>query len=185
MYKKILFVVIVLLGLSACAKQYKPGELAPGINPGGVYYTQFSLFQEKNRYRTTNYRRGFLVPINTPVTLVSIDSKHIELKLNQNGQPLTIENAPKHTNEDMQAAFKKILGKRKVVLEEFTDSEQKQIRDGKVAAGMSRKAVLAAIGYPPQTGTPTLNSDQWTYWSNRYDRFVVHFKGDKVSEIVN
>lgn len=187
MYNKflMLFVVLALLGLGACAKQYKPGELGPGIRSGDVYYTQFSLFQEKDRYRTTNYRRGFLVPINTPVTLVSIDSKRIELKLNQSGQPLTIENVPKHTNEDMQTAFNKILGKRKVSLDQFSAAEQKQITSGKVDKGMSRKAVLAAIGYPPANSTPDLKGDEWTYWSNRYDRFIVRFKADRVAEIVN
>jgi hypothetical protein len=37
---------------------------------------------------------------------------------------------------------------------------------------MSRNAVLAAIGYPPQHATPSLSSDEWMYWATRYDRFI-------------
>lgn len=186
MYKTILmlFLALTVAGLAACAKKYKPGELGPGIQTGDLYYTQFSLFEEKGRYRTTNYRRGFLIPINTPVTLVAIDSKKIELK-NRSGQPLVIENVPKHTNDDIQAAFKKVLGKRKVDLEQFSPAEQKKILEGRVEKGMSRKAVLAALGYPPANSTPDLKGDEWTYWSNRYDRFIVRFKNDRVAEIVN
>ncbi|QSA98861.1 hypothetical protein [Methylococcus sp. EFPC2] len=175
--------LIVLSGLSACAKKFQPGQLASGIDVGSTYYTQFSLFQEKNNYRTTNYRRGFLIPVNTAVTLTSINSKEITLRLSDSGQPLTIENVPKHTNEDVQAAFLKILGPRKVDLSRFSADEQKAILDGQVKIGMSRKAVQVAIGYPPQNSTPNLSVDDWTYWASRFDRFIVHFKNDKVAEI--
>jgi len=181
----IVFVVFAALGLSACAKQYTPGQLGPDVQTGTLYYTQFSLFQEKGRYRTTNYRRGFLIPINTPVTLVSIDSKRIEVKVNDGGETLIVENVPKHTNEDVPTAFRKLFGKRKVNLGQFTAAEQKLILGGKVDKGMSREAVLAAIGYPPAHMTPDLKGDDWTYWSNRYDRFIVRFKGNRVAEIVN
>jgi hypothetical protein len=50
---------------------------------------------------------------------------------------------------------------------------------------MSKKAVLAAIGYPPQHVTPSLEGNDWTYWSNLFNRFVIHFKNDKVEDIVD
>lgn len=168
---------------TGCAKKLKPSELASDINVGQTYYTQFSLYQEKNIHRTTNYRRGSLIPINTPVELVAVDSKNIQLRLKQGGAPLTIENVPKHTNEDVQAAFHKILARRQVDLNRFTKTEQDAIREGQVRKGMSRNAVQYAIGFPPANSTPLLASDDWMYWASRYDRFVVHFKADKVAEI--
>lgn len=188
MRKKTLYawmMLLSLLALGACKRQYTPAELAPGIDAGQTYYTQFSLFQEKNVFRTTNYRRGFLIPINTEVNLVSIDRKHIELRLVKTAQPLTIENVAKHTNEDTQQAFKKILGQRPVNLSRFTRDERRQILDGRVAVGMRKDAVIAAIGYPPQNSTPSLDSDEWMYWSSRFDRFSVRFKGGRVAEIKN
>jgi hypothetical protein len=187
MSKKIVTMLLLsaLVLLGACAKKYKPGELAAGIQSGDTYYTQFSLFQEKNAYRTSNYRRGGLIPINTPVTLDSIDSKHIELTLKPSGQKLSIENVQKHTNEDIQQAFKKILGKRKVDLSQFSNEEQQNILGGQVKKGMSRQAVKAALGYPPQNSTPSLESNDWIYWSSRYDRFIVRFKNDRVDAIIN
>ena len=178
-------VILLLLWLGACARQYKPGELASDIEIGGTYYTQFSLFEEKNEFRTTNYRRGALIPINTPVTLVSIDRKRIVVRLTENAQPLTVVNMQKHTGEDSQQAFRKIFGKRKVDLSRFSPEERESILAGQVRKGMSKKAVLAAIGYPPPSRTPSLRSDEWTYWSSRFDRFVVRFRNDKVIDIAS
>ena len=178
-------IITLLLWLGACARQYKPGELASDINIGGTYYTQFSLFEEKNEFRTTNYRRGVLIPINTPVTLVSIDKKRIAVKLAENGQPLTVVNMQKHTGEDSQQAFRKIFGKRKVELARFRPEERDGILAGQVRNGMSKKAVLAAIGYPPVTRTPSLQADEWTYWASRHDRFIVRFKHDQVVDLAD
>jgi len=150
-----------------------------------VYYTQFSLFTEKNVFRTTNYRKGALVPINTAVVLDSINTAKAELRLVNGNAPLTIENVPKHTVDDIQTAFKKIVAPRKLDLDIFTEEEQEAILAGQVRRGMGRRAVLAAIGYPPQVETPSLESNEWTYWTNRFNKFIVRFKGGKVDAVVD
>ena len=187
MFRKTIILTLLCLAafLGACKKEIKPEELAAGIQLGKVYYLQFSLFQEQNNFRTTNYRKGILIPINTAVSLVSINSEKAELKLVGTGQPLTIENVPKHTMDDIQTAFKKIAGPHKVDLDLFTDAEQADILEGQVKKGMGRRAVLAAIGYPPQIETSSLESNDWTYWSSRFNRFIVHFKNGKVEKIVD
>ena len=50
---------------------------------------------------------------------------------------------------------------------------------------MTKAQVLMAIGYPPAHETPSLDSPQWTYWRNRWDRFQVFFDGDKVARVLN
>ena len=189
MFKKTMLLLLLssFILLIGCSKKFSSAEqtLPTGAQPGEIYYTQFSLFQEKNNFRTTNYRRGGLIPINTPVSLVSMDSKDIVVKFRDSGQTLNIENVQKHTNEDVQQAFKKILGKRMVDLSQFSKDEQQHILGGQVVKGMRRKAVLAAIGYPPASSTPTLETSEWMYWNNRWDRFIVRFKGDVVEQIVN
>ena len=181
--------ILILFGLTVlllgCKKDLKPDEQGLAVQPLQVYYTQFSLYQEKNNFRTTNYRKGVLIPINTPVNLLSIDSDTALLKIQATGQPLTIENVPKFTKDSMAIAFSKIAGTSKVDLSVFTKAEQESILAGQVKPGMSKKAVLAAIGYPPQHETPTLEANSWTYWSNRFNRFIVNFKNDKVESIVD
>lgn len=181
----IFFSLCLLVLLGACHRQLKPSELPSSVQLGQVYYAQFSFFQEENNYRTTNYRKGILIPINTPVSLVSIDTKSAQVKLRDGGQPLNIENVQKYTKDDMPAAFLKIFGPRPVNLEDFSEDERDGILAGKVKKGMDRRAVLAAIGYPPQHETPSLNGNDWTYWSNRWNKFVVHFKNNKVENIAD
>ena len=184
-------VLFVLLGLVAamsligCKKQMSSDQaMMVDHDPSQIYYTQFSLFQEKNTFRTTNYRKGILIPINTAVTLQAMNSKEAQLRLVDSGQSLTIVNVPKHTVDDMQTAFDKIVAPNKVNLSRFSAKERDAIMVGRAVKGMSRDAVIAAIGYPPQNQTPTLSANDWTYWNNRFDRFIVHFKNDKVENIV-
>lgn len=181
----LLSALCLLLLLGACHRPIKPSELPPGVQIGQVYYAQFSFFQEENHYHSTNYRKGSLIPINTAVALMSMKSDQTEVKLLESGQPLRIENVAKYTKDPMPAAFLKIFGPRKVDLSVFSQAERENILEGKVDKGMGRKAVLAAIGYPPQHETPSLEGNDWTYWSNRWNRFIVHFKNDKVEKIVD
>ncbi len=183
--RSLFFLLILMCLLGACNRQIKSSDLPPGIQIGQTYYTQFSLFQEENNYRTTNYRRGILIPVNTPVSLVSIGTDKAQIKINQTGQNLSIENVPKYTKDDMPRAFLKILGPRKVDLSGFSMAEQQHILAGKVKKGMERQAVLVAIGYPPQHETPSLDSNDWTYWSSRFNKFIVHFNNGKVDNIAD
>jgi len=187
MFRKNLILILLCLAVLAvgCKKDLKSGEAAAVVPQAQVYYTQFSLFQEQNRFRTTNYRKGQLIPINTAVALLSLDSDQAVLRVEASGQLITIENVQKFTKDEMPIAFSKIAGTSKVDLNRFTAAERESILAGQVKKDMSKKAVLAAIGYPPQHVTPSLDGDDWTYWSNLFNRFVVKFKNGKVDSIVD
>lgn len=180
-----LSLVISVAALVGCKKNLKPEELSPDIASGGTYYTQFTLFQERDQFRTTNYRTGSIIPINSEAKLVSINKKEIVVHMAKTGRDLTIVNIQKHTNDDVQQAFRKILGKTKVNLSQFPPEVRQDILTGQVHKGMTRKAVLAALGYPPQLDAFGLEGNtDWTYWAARNNRFIVRFKGDRVQEII-
>ncbi len=162
----------------------KPAATAANRVKGQLLYTKFSLFYEKNVHRTTNYRKGVLVPANTQVTLVKSGRNEIVVKL-PSGEDLTVDNVQKYSGERIEGIFARTFSIEKVDLSQFTDAERKAIAQGEVKIGMSKAAVLVAIGYPPKHKTPTLESDQWRYWRNRFNTFMVHFEDDKVSSIQN
>lgn len=184
---KVLFhfnwIFILLLAMTGCGKKLNEATLPIGIKTGNFYYTQVTLQYEKGRHLTTNYRKGVLVPINTQVQLKEITSDDILLEMLPDRAPLRIENVEKHTGDDVTKAFNKLFGKAKVDLGRFSSAEREYIALGRVGEGMRKKAVIAAIGYPPITETPSLNGDEWTYWSSRFNRFIVKFKNDKVVSI--
>ena len=68
-------------------------------------------------------------------------------------------------------------------LSRFSDQERALIRAGEVGVGMSREAVILALGYPPSHQTPSLQNQAWTYWRDRFRTFVVEFENGKVARI--
>jgi len=153
----------------------------------GDYYTQFSLFREggvvkEYVHRTTNYRIGELVPVNTPVRLLSRDDDTINLRL-PDGSELCIENIEDYSGETIEGIFRRTLQTRPVDLSVFTQEERGAILSGEVEVGMTRAAVLVALGYPPKHKTPSLQGNRWRYWKGRTDTFLVTFEGDKVLSI--
>lgn len=64
--------------------------------------------------------------------------------------------------------------------------DQEGIRKGEALVGMSRRGVVLAIGYPPPRATSDTERDEWLYWRNRFNRFVVEFGADgKVARVRN
>jgi len=178
-----LLLMFSLFTLIACNKPLKQVDLPASIRLGDRYYTQFVIRYEKNRHITTNYRRGASVPINTEVVLLEITNTTIRVKQVLSGQELLIQNVEKHTQNSITQAFDKLFGESKVNLSQFSKFERKHINNGTIAKGMTKKAVLASIGYPPQIATPNLDSNQWTYWSSKFNRFVVYFENGKMVRI--
>jgi hypothetical protein len=179
--------IFIILGLAlvACNKKLTKNELPVNVIEGRVYYTQVYMHYEKNVYPTTNYQVGTAIPVNTQVKLLEMKEKTIDIELVNSGQKITVKNIPKHTGDDIKQAFNKLFALQKVSMSQFNSLETKNIEAGTVAVGMSKKAVKVAIGYPPITRTSSLAADSWVYWRNRFNTFIVNFKNDKVSSIVD
>ena len=187
MLRRLLPILLVLV-LTVCACQkggFGPASASDARSDsmiGKTYYTQVTFQHEKYRHRTTNYRKGSLVRVNTPVKLLEIGGREALIEL-PTGERVEILNHEDHTGKTIYEVFDRMFAPSKLNLSKFSSRERKMIDDGKVEKGMSRDAVLAAVGYPPITYTSTLQSDDWKYWHHRYNTFVVHFKGNKVSSV--
>ena len=178
-----LILFLVMFSLVSCNKVLKPEELPANIAVGATYYTQFVIRYENGTHLTTNFRRGASIPVNTPVKLLNITSKTIEVEVDNSSQKLLVKNVEKHTGDDVYRAFDKLFARKKVNLSKFTSLELDHIKSGTVANGMSKDAVIIAIGYPPITETTNLDSNLWVYWSGRFNKFNVHFKDGKVNKV--
>ncbi len=171
-----LLVVVILFTIASCA-----------TNPhvGNSYYTQFALQYEKNSHYTTNYRKGILLPINSEVKIKKMNKKSIVAEVVSLGQEIRIINVPKHTGQNIDEAFDRIFAQTPKGLSGFSDLEKRNIKLGKVEKGMRKEAVIAAIGYPPQIETASLEANEWTYWSARFNKFKVFFQDNKVTNVKN
>lgn len=182
-FRGIIFIMLSL-SLVACKKKLEATDLA-GISEGSTYYTQVVMHYEKNVYPTTNYQVGITIPVNTPVRLLAIDDKTIDIEVGNPGQKIVVKNYEKHTGDNVQQAFNKLFAKQAVNLNQFSALEKEHINTGTVAVGMGKKAVTTAIGYPPITRTPDINANSWVFWRHKFNTFIVNFKDGKVSDIVD
>lgn len=63
-------------------------------------------------------------------------------------------------------------------------SVQEAVNAGKVALGMTKEQVIAAVGYPPAHATPSLDAPQWKYWYSTHDTYLVVWdEAGQVSEV--
>jgi hypothetical protein len=150
---------------------------------GEKFYTKFSLFYEKDHHITTNYRKGTLVPVNTEVEFVKATKKRITVKIPSYNVTIDFENEEDYSGQKIEGIFERTFARQPVDLVSFSEEERLSIKKGKVKEGMSKEAVIKAMGYPPHHKTPTLEMDQWRYWKNRFDTMLVHFASGKVSSI--
>ena len=172
----ILFVALTL----AAWPQVRAGDTVTATK-GATYYTLFSLYYEGDHHFTTNYRKGIFVPINTPVQFLEAGDEEIDVSIS--GKKVRFINVPEYSGENIGGIFSRTFGSAPVGLDDFTALEKDNILAGTVAAGMSKKAVILALGYPPKHQTPTLESSQWRYWHNRFGTFLVLFSGDVVHSV--
>ncbi len=76
-----------------------------------------------------------------------------------------------------------ITSDKPVSLDHFSAIDRKGIKDGKAYEKMSKEGVLTALGYPPTHGTPSLESNTWKYWRNRFVTMNVVF--DETGHVKN
>lgn len=67
-----------------------------------------------------------------------------------------------------------------VSLDHFSEVDRKGIKAGKVSTGMTKEGVLTALGYPAKHRTPSLESNTWIYWRNRFMTMAVEFDGNGI-----
>ena len=145
-------------------------------------YTQVGMWAYKGvKVYGTNYSKGLLIPVNSPVTISSVDSSNI--KFTYKGQDIVLENT-KYTRVDINKLLDRTFAVTKVDLSKFSKATRESILRGEVKIGMSKDAVILARGYPPAHKTPSLKDNNWRYWVNRFNTTLYHFKNDKVISIL-
>ncbi len=153
-------------------------------------YTLVNLHpdEERGRMYSINYQQPGLIPLCTEVKFIKGSKKKVVLQLADSGREYQYL-YQKHTPDPLNVHLLKWFGTscdKEALTANLTEDEQKAVRRGTVNPGMTRDAVILAIGYPPEHVTPSLDSDRWTYWANRFNRFIVIFdENGVVEEVMN
>jgi hypothetical protein len=146
------------------------------------YFTRYTFREEKNEYKTTNYARGNVVPINTPVKLISMASSKMTLKRLDTGQEIKVENEDKFTKKSIPEIASILLAAEMTPIEKLPEEVASAVRNGDMRKGMTRELVLMTRGYPPAHETPSIAGDRWVYWSSRFVKQTIVFINGRLSE---
>jgi hypothetical protein len=148
-------------------------------------YTLVNLHPDEPRQRlySVNYQQPGLIPLCTKVKLESLDKRKLTFRVLDKDREYEYvfhkslrEPIPKHLDRYFGT-------KCEAKLDSLSEVDRKGVQSGSVMPGMTKRGVILAIGYPPEHATPSLDSDLWTYWKNRFGKMQVHFSGNKVTEI--
>ena len=166
------------------ADQDFPSIAPPLINPvaGQEYFLRSSMHFDGGEYVGTNYARGVLVPINTPVKIDTIKADSISLHRIDTGDKLTIKNVEKYTLKTMTELARLLFSDVQTPLERLPDDLAGEIRRGEMRKGMTKEQVLMTRGYPPAHETPSTDGDRWVYWSSRFVKQTILFSNGRLSE---
>ena len=147
-------------------------------------YTAYNIwFEQPTKVYSTNYQKGNILPAGSEVKDVVRSKSKLEFTDPKLGMKFSIEFVGKHhpglTGEQWMDRF--LTTRDFAALSQgLTAAEIKAVRAGQVKAGMSRKAVLLAAGYPPEVGTASTKLDTWKYWRHRFGSYPVRFSDGKV-----
>lgn len=188
--RPIAFMVLPMLGsLMFTANVRAEGEdIAALANQPGVY-TLTNLHPDENRAKlySANFQQSGLIPLCTEVEIFKVSHKQIKFKIKETGREYKYD-LHRKSGEDLNTNAAKYFGTHcnKDKVAKLSDIDQKGIAQGKAMVGMSKQGVIYAIGYPPVSSTPTLDSTSWKYWFNRFNTFDVVFgENGKVTQVNN
>lgn len=139
----------------------------------------------RRKLSAVNYQQAGFIARCTPVRLVEADDETLRFENSADGAEYLYVWYP-GAAEDFGSHLSRVFGRRcePDALKGLNALERKAIEHGEVEVGMSKAAVLLAIGYPPEHRTPSTRDNLWVYWRNRFNRFVLQFDGDRVSKII-
>jgi len=148
-------------------------------------FTAYNMwFESPQKMYSTNYQKGNLLPAGSEVKDVNRSSRKVEFVDAKSNTKFTIEFVGKHhPGVKPEQWIDRLLTTRdfSALTRGLTADEIKAIKAGEVKAGMSKKAVLVSLGYPPEVATASPDLDIWKFWRDRFRNYLVKFTDGKVS----
>jgi len=148
-------------------------------------YTAYNMwFEMPQKMYSTNYQKGNLLPAGSEVKDVNRSSRRLEFVDVKSNMKFSIEfNGKHHPGVTPEQWIDRLLTTRdfSALTRGLTADEIKAVKDGQAKVGMSKKAVLVSLGYPPEVATASPDLDIWKFWRDRFRNYQVKFTDGKVS----
>lgn len=179
----VLIVSAILTGVYGCSST--SGNIADGGSaPAKPLYLRNNVHSQEHEkageYRAsyanwTNPGKGhYILPVNTEVVITE-GRRDFEIIAKGPGKTIQFEFNEKNMGMNVNQYIRLITSHEPVSLKGFSEIDRRGISDGKAYAGMTKEGIRIALGYPAGHRTPSLESNAWTYWKNRFTTLVVEF----------
>lgn len=173
--------ILVVAALCALASAAMAEDARALFARGKHLYAQVNLHPDEKRAQlyAANFLQAGLIPAGSEIEVLSLNDKHFEFALVSSGKVYDYANH-QQANEDFKAHLARVFGPSwdSSVLVNLGAKDREGVETGTVCVGMSREAVILALGYPPRLENPSLKADSWKYWRSRFDTMVVSFGDD-------
>ncbi len=158
---------------------------------GKKIYTAYNIWFEKaERIWSINYKKGAVIPAGTLVRdaeIITTNRRHqaIIFTTVKEKRAFTIFWIKKYHPGKTIQQFKNNMFTSKTFEELTSDMSREEIaaiKKGKIVMRMSKKAVLACYGPPPEHATFSQEHNVWDYWKSKFVRMRIFFSdSDRVS----
>ncbi len=154
---------------------------------GKKVYSRHNLRADSGRslVLTTTNALGLeeLIPMGTELTVEEVNDKLVKLQSPKFNKPIVIKYNARHTKIPFGGYLKRTFSLEPVAVptEGLSELDRQQIAKGELAVGMSRNAVLLAVGYPPANLNNSFEAKELVYMKGKIERLPVLFEGDTVS----
>jgi hypothetical protein len=177
---------VLALSLLACASAPPPHAFDALIgSPGVVTLTNLHPDEPRSRLFAVNYQQDGLLPVCSEVALLERNEKRLVFIVVKTSKQYEYYYHEKAAAEPFPDHLMRYFGTScpRDEIAKLPELDRDCIEQGKALVGMSKRGVLLALGYPPRHVTPSLDSDRWLYWTNRFNKIAVVFRDGRVIAI--
>jgi len=184
---------IIALALACAARPgstVQPESAEVGINlDSGRGFTLVNLHpdNERSRLYAVNFQQAGLIPVCSEVEYLGLGRKSLKFRVVATHRDYEYVDH-KAAAEPFPDHLRRFFGPScpRAEIDSLSELDRKGVREGRAIEGMTRRAVILAMGHPPRHVNPDPNAPTLMYWRNRFNRVEIQFgEDDHVTGIRN
>lgn len=152
------------------------GGHAQELKEGATGYLCCNMRSDGEWISDANYVESgkFLVRLGTPVRWLGLGRYRVFVEIDGKRQALGNDYSRDLSMNDFARRYIVPVDPR-AVLADAPPKVRAAVESARVARGMTREQVIAAIGYPITSENPHLDNKRWRYWRWTLSPYVIHF----------
>ncbi len=121
-----------------------------------------------------------ILAVNTLVEIKKWGRKGFIIVNRSNKNEVYFEYHKARMQMSIEKYLQNITSPSKISLNNLSEEDKEGIKKGRASRGMTKNGVMMALGYPAVHKTPSLKSNKWIYWTNRFGTIAVNFDNNGI-----